>query len=286
MVAIDFGRVAYGLWRFNENDFEAGCAAVEAAREVGITHFDTADVYGHECGMGSTERLVGRIRKEAPSLFEGATVATKGGIIFGTPYDSSEAYLREAVEASLRNLQTEQIDLYYIHRPDELTHLRDLAATLDALVAEGKIANVAVSNFRPQQIYGLVRYLKAPLVGHQIEFSALHHEPISNGLLDQAMELDFAVPVWSPLAGGTLFESESRPVLRVREALEAIAIRDGLTVSDVALSFVRSHPSKTVPIVGTRTPARVREAAAAVERTLSRKDWYAIYEAARGERMP
>lgn len=282
----DFGSFAYGFWRYTEDQFDLACKMVGAARDAGIDHLDTADIYGNESGIGAAERMLGRIAREAPALLDGATVATKGGIVFGTPYNSSKEYLTSAVDKSLGLMGVEQIDLYYIHRPDLLTHPAHLAETLDGLVTAGKLKAVAVSNFTAAQVEGLKAYLKAPLIAHQIEFSSLHIAPVTDGTLDQAMRYDIAVPVWSPVAGGQVFSGDSAQAQRVRGVIEAIAAKLGRSTMEVALSFVTTFPARTVPILGTRNPERLREAVRAKDLTLDHSDWYDIYEAATGEQLP
>jgi predicted oxidoreductase len=278
-------RLAYGFWRYREAEIDDAVEILSLARENGIDHLDTADVYGGPNGFGGPERLLGAVRARAPELFEGAVLATKIGIEPGSPYNSSRDYLTAACEGSLSRLRVERIDLLYIHRPDLLTHPAELAQTLDGLVSSGKIAAVGVSNFTPAQFDALSRYMKAPIRVHQLEFSAVHVDPLFDGTLDQAMARDMPVAAWSPLAGGRLGGSDTTPaVSRVRETLQRIAERAGVPPAAVALAFLHRHPAPVTPILGTRKPERLRDCLKAC--ILSRADWYAIVEACRGDRMP
>lgn len=279
-------RLAYGFWRYGENDIDAAAAMLQLARENGIDHLDTADVYGGQSGFGGSEKLLGALRKRLPSLFAGATLATKAGCEPGTPYNSSGAYLKTACDASLARLKTERIDLFYIHRPDFLTHPQEVADTLDGLVAAGKVAAVGVSNFTVTQVQALAKHLRAPIVAHQLEFSAGHVAPLFDGTLDQAMERGMAVAAWSPLARGNLGAGGPAVLSRLREVLAKLAAKYGTSPSTIAVAFLQAHPASVTPILGTRTPDRLREAVAAAKVKLSRADWYAILEAARGEKMP
>jgi predicted oxidoreductase len=143
-----------------------------------------------------------------------------------------------------------------------------------------------VSNFATAQIEALTRYLKAPIRAHQIEFSAGHVAPLFDGTIDQAMKKKIAVAAWSPMAGGRLGEGGPAELARVRETLAALASKYGTSPTAVAIAFLQMHPACVTPILGTTTPERLREALNAAGLTLSRPDWYAIVEAARGERMP
>ena len=279
-------RLAYGFWRHREHEVETTMETLAIARENGIDHLDTADIYGGADGFGASERLLGAIRTRAPELLKGTFIATKAGIEFGSPYNSSAAYLKAACDGSLSRLKVERLDLFYIHRPDLLTHPAELAATLDGLVEAGKIAAVGVSNFTVHQVTALAHFLKAPLRVHQIEFSAVHVAPLFDGTLDQAMERGIAVAAWSPLAGGDLFKDKTPECKRVREALTRIGKEHGATPAAVALAFLQQHPAGVTPILGTTNAGRLREALAANALTLTRRDWYAVVEAARGSRMP
>jgi predicted oxidoreductase len=282
-------RFAYGFWRYREDEIGDAVKMLALARENGIDHLDTADVYGGPGGFGGSERLLGAIRVRAPELFAGAVLATKIGVEPGAPYNSSPAYLTAACDGSLSRLRVERIDLLYIHRPDLLTHPAELAQTLDGLVSSGKVATIGVSNFTPAQFDALSQRMKAPIRVHQLEFSAAHVDPLFDGTLDQAMAQGTAVAAWSPLAGGRLGAADAATtpaISRVRETLQRISEHTGVPPAAVALAFLHRHPASVTPIVGTRTPERLRDCLKANDCTLSRADWYAIAEACRGERMP
>ena len=144
--------IAYGLWRFAGTSVSVAQAKIEAALEAGITLFDEADIYGVDGGgsFGDSELLFGEVLKAAPHLREKMVVASKGGIILGYPYDSSPAYLRSAVDASLSRMGIDCIDLYQIHRPDFLGHPEEIASVLTELREAGKIKEVGVSNYTDQ----------------------------------------------------------------------------------------------------------------------------------------
>jgi predicted oxidoreductase len=279
-------RFAYGFWRWREGDIEAAEKLLALVRSSGIDHLDTADVYGGEGGFGSAERLLGAIRKRTPSLLKGAVIATKTGCEPGSPYNSSAAYLTAACEASLKRLGVERIDLFYVHRPDFLTHAAELAATLDALVKAGKIASVGVSNFSITQVAALAQYLKAPIAAHQFEFSAGHIAPLYDGTLDQAMERQIAVAAWSPLARGGLGDNGPAELCRSRKVLAHLAEKHASTPTAVAIAFLLKHPAPVTPVLGTTKAERLKECLAAAKLALSRPDWYALVEAARGTHMP
>lgn len=278
---------AYGFWRYGADEADTAIRMLELARASGIDHIDTADCYGNG-DFGGAERLLGEVRRRAPSLFEGALLATKAGVEFGSPYNNSPAYLRSACDASLSRLGIERIDLFYVHRHDVMAHPADVAATLDALVAEGKVAAVAVSNYTPTQLDALKTYLKAPLIAHQIEFSAAYVEPIFNGLGDQIMRDGMHLAAWSPLAGGRLGDGEApeAALAPVVQTLDRLATAYGTTRTAIALAFVQHHPAGATPILGTKQPERLRACLEASKIELKRREWYDILEARLGHRMP
>ncbi len=281
--------LAWGMWRFQGDDVAAAQARVEAALAAGVTLLDTADIYGLDAGaFGMAEDLLGKVLASAPHLRERFVLASKGGITPGTPYDSSAAYLASAVEASLRRMGVDQIDLYQIHRPDILTHPSEVAQTLTALREAGKIGEVGVSNYTIGQVAALQAYLPFPIAAIQIELSPLAIEAFSDGRLDQAMERQMAVLAWSPLAQGRLGDGDTSDAraLAVRAALDDIAKAKGASRTVIAYAWLMAHPARPIPIVGSQQPARIAEAATALSVQLSRREWYAVLTAARGEPLP
>ena len=282
--------LAWGMWRFKGDDVVAARACVEAALEAGITFFDTADIYGPDNGepFGAAEALLGRVLKGAPHLRDKFVLATKGGIRPGVPYDSSEAYLTAALDASLKRMGVERVELYQIHRPDVMTHPEALARTLGRMLAAGKIAEVGVSNFTPAQITALQAYLVFPIASTQIELSPLVIDPIEDGSLDQAMALNLGVMAWSPLAQGRLGDTAAPDarVAAVRAALDALGVAHGVSRTVAAYAWLMAHPARPIPIVGSQQPGRIAEAAKALSVTLDRADWYKVLVAARGVPLP
>ena len=295
--AIMVSPMAWGMWRFAGDDVKAAQARVEAAIAAGLTFFDTADIYGpdNDEPFGASEALLGRVFAESPGLRDKIVLASKGGIRMGVPYDSSPAYLRDAVEASLTRLGVEQIDLWQIHRPDMLAHPAETAGALDAMVAEGKIAAIGVSNHTTGQTGALAKYLESGLHTTQPEFSPLATTPLFDGTLDRAMKHGMAVLAWSPLGQGRLGEGDTRPgrdvgrdvrALRVKTALHEHGAKYGVGVAAAAYAWIMAHPAGIIPIVGTQTPARIAESADAYKVKFTRAEWYAILTASLGENLP
>lgn len=287
---IEIAPIAWGMWRLAENGRTAAEAArlVHAALDAGITLLDTADIYGFDGqgGFGDAEALLGEVLRAEPALRGRMVLATKGGIKPPLPYDQSPGYLAEAIDASLRRLGVETIDLWQIHRPDILAHPQEVAKALEAAVAAGKIRTLGVSNFTQAQIAALQHFLGQPLVATQPEISPLRIECFENGELDQAMMLGLTPLAWSPLGGGRLTDPQSERDKAVAAALQAVAQDRGVPLTVAAYSWLMAHPAGIVPIVGSQNAKRIAEAAGALSVRWTREEWYAVLVAARGERLP
>jgi predicted oxidoreductase len=154
----------------------AAIAAFEAALGAGITFFDHADIYGGT----ACESIFKDCLAAVPGIRDKIFIATKLGIRAGY-YDHSPEHIRTSVHGSLDRMGIERVDLYQLHRPDPMTHPGRTAEALDALVAEGSVKQIGVSNYYPHQLLALKRYLQAPIVSNQISISLLRLDPIYEG---------------------------------------------------------------------------------------------------------
>lgn len=284
----EISSLAWGMWRFEGDDLAAAQGLVEAALDVRITLFDTADIYGFNgtSGFGDAEALLGRVFKAAPHLRNAMVLATKGGIMPPRPYDQSRDYLTAALDESLARLGVDHVDLWQVHRPDLLTHPQELARTLEDMVRSGKVGAIGVSNFTTSHIAALKSFLTVPLASIQPEFSALAIEPIGNGLLDQAMAMGTAVLAWSPLGQGRIASPTNKRERDVAATLDAVAQAHEVSRTAVAYSWIMAHPAGAIPIVGSQQPERIRESADAFRVRWTRTDWYKVLVAARQEPLP
>ncbi|WP_417464789.1 aldo/keto reductase [Kordiimonas sp.] len=292
--SLSVGPIAYGCWRFAGTEVKPAQAKIEAALACGMTLIDTADIYGKGTpgGFGSAEELLGDVLKAQPGLRYDMVLASKGGIWPDTPYNSSKPYLMAACEKSLKRLKTETIDLYQIHRPDLLTPMEEVAEALSALRSQGKIREAGVSNFTPSQFRALQAHMDFPLASQQPEFSALELSPIFDGTLDQCQEFGALALAWSPLGGGRLMTGQANTAEdqerldNTIKALDVIAEKNNTDRAAAALAFTMVHPAGVIPIIGTQTPARIKEAANAAKVKMSRSDWYDVIQASMGAKLP
>ena len=284
----DVGPFSFGMWRFTDADLNRRTELVDAALSAGMNLIDTADVYGLDwngTGFGTVESALGEVLQNRPEFRDRMVLATKGGIVPPTPYDSSPAAITAACEASLRRLQVETIDLYQIHRPDMFVHPEALAEALSSLRDAGKIREVGVSNHTIAQTTALQTFLPFPMLTTQPQYSALDLTPIRDGTFDHCMASGMTPMAWSPLAGGRLATGEgiSPELLAV---LDDIAAREDTDRAGVALAFVLAHPSRPIAIVGTQSVDRLSGTAASADINLDRNDVYTIIQASEGVPLP
>jgi predicted oxidoreductase len=300
-------RLAYGGWRLAGTaeavqvtpEREAhGCAAVIVAYEAGFTLFDLADIY---CD-GVAEHIFGLALQEVAGMRDRIVIATKCGIRkAGHPdphapyrYDFSKDHILRSCEESLRRMGVETIDLYQLHRPDFLGDPTEVASAFAQLKQEGKVREFGVSNFRPSQVTLLQSACPLPLVANQIEISLAQLTPLLDGTLDQCLASGLTPMAWSPLAGGRLAggtrvsmqDADHARKQKLYDVMDLLARERGVSRSQIALAWLLKHPSGIIPIIGTTNPERILEAQKACDLQLTREEWYRLFEAAYGQKLP
>ncbi len=283
--------IVAGVWRAHDWGLDAAGLLrwMEEAAALGITSFDHADIYGGY----TVEAMFGEAFALAPALRHRVQIVTKCGIRLVSPqrpahavksYDSSRAHVLASVDASLDALRTDRIDVLLIHRPDLLMDPDELADTFRQLLAAGKVLHFGVSNHSPTQLAMLRK--RHPLVTNQIEFSPLQMRALADGTMEQCVDLGLRPMIWSPLAGGRLFSGDDEQAQRVRGVLQALADKHRQSVATMAYAWVLRHPSRPLPITGSRRAEALREAVAALDIRLSAEDWYAVWQASMGQPVP
>ena len=256
--------------------------AIRRAADGGVTFFDTAQAYG----FGQSEQLLAAALRHLRR--QDVVIATKGGLRpegTGIVRDASSAWIRQGVEASLRALDTDYVDLYQVHWPDPATPFEETADVLGKLVADGKILHVGVSNFDVEQMEAFsatlpIETLQPPyhLFRREIEAEVLPYTaandigvlvygPLAHGLLSGhlTVETEFDPADWrskSPVFHGASFERNLRAVDLLRQLAEGEL---GITLPQLAVAWTLHNPAVDVAIVGTRDPAHVDEALVAAD---------------------
>ena len=277
---LSLSRLVYGMWRLGDDPDTSPAhvqAKVETCLAQGITTMDQADIYGGY----TAEALLGAALRQAPGLRERIEIVTKCDIVAPVGrhagarvkyYDTSAAHITASVEASLREMATDRIDLLLIHRPDPLIDPDETGAALDGLVASGKVRAVGVSNFRPWDMDLLQSRMTARLVTNQIELSLTAHAALVNGDLAHLHQHKIAPMAWSPLAGGALAQAGA-----LRAKLDALGLAAGTDWSAVAIAWLLHHPARILPVLGTNSLARIARIADALHVPMDRQTWYELY---------
>lgn len=271
-------------WRI---DAAQTAAVVDAALASGINFFDTADMYG----TGQSEEYLGKALK---GKREKAVIATKFGLKMGEGMEGAKpAYVKQALDASLRRLGVETIDLYQIHRPDEGTPIEDTLGALNDEVKAGKIREIGCSNFTVEQLReARTSNVSVHFASVQNEYSMFHRDPEAGVLAECARERIAFLPYF-PLANGLLtgkyrngkpFPESSRAkdgfgpkiftdenLVRV-ENLIRFAESRGHSLLELAFSWLAARPEVASVIAGAKSPDQVQANAKAASWKLAAAD--------------
>jgi len=285
--------VSLGLWHnFGSVDpFDTGREIVLRAVDLGVTHFDLANNYGPE--PGSAEETFGRIlRRDLAAHRDELIVSTKAGYRMGPgPYGDggSRKYLLSSLDASLRRMGLEYVDVFYHHRPDPDTPLEESMGALAQAVASGKALYAALSNYPAEltrRAAAILREMRVPFVLHQPKYSMFVREP-EDALLGALREEGVGCIVYSPLAQGLLTDRYLRGIPADSRAakphgflqeeavteekraqlvrLNEIAAARGQTLAQLALAWVLRHPEVTSALIGASRVQQLEDNVAAID---------------------
>lgn len=291
---IELSRLVYGMWRLGDDQDTSSShvrAKIDACLSQGISTFDQADIYGDY----SSESILGAALSESPSLRNNMEIVTKCDIMLLSNkfpdrkvkyYDTSAAHIQASVEQSLTNMATDRIDLLLLHRPDPLMDHEETGQALDALVSSGKVRGIGVSNFMPHDWSLLQSAMQQPLLTNQLEISLMHNEYLTDGTVAHLQENGKPPMAWSPLGGGQLFDQNDQNMSTLRLALDHVANEQNVDIAAVAIAWLLHHPARLLPVLGTNNIDRIASLADACKVSLTREQWFALYEAANGHEVP
>ncbi len=286
--------MVYGTWRLldTRSTPQEINRCLHACVDLGITTMDTAEIYG----LYQVEQQLGAALALSPGLRDQLQLVTKAGIYVPCSYhperrtahyNATGPRLLKSLEKSLRLLGTDHVELFLVHRPDWLTRADDTAAGLNELLRTGKIRTAGVSNYSAAQFDLLNSHMEQPLATNQIEFHLLHPEPINDGTLHQCEKLGVLPMAWSPLAGGRIFDRSNPAAQRLAAAAKAMSSRyNAAPLEQLAYAWILAHPSHPLPVIGTSKLERLQSAVQADAIVMEREDWYALWEAAQGRKIP
>jgi aryl-alcohol dehydrogenase-like predicted oxidoreductase len=288
--ALSFGTGTFGgatefFKAWGTTDVAEASRLIDICLEAGVNLFDTADIYSD----GRSEEVLGNALE---GKRDRALISTKTTFRLGDgPNDvgSSRYHLRRALEASLRRLGTDYIDIYHLHGFDALTPVEEVQDTLNTFVREGKVRYIAASNFSGWHLMKSLavaeRYGWTRFVDHQVYYSLLGRE-YEWELMPLGLDQKVGALVWSPLGWGRLTgkirrgqplpevsrlhqtaqmgpQVSDEHLYRVIDALDAVAAETGKSVPQVALNWLLQRPTVSSVIVGARTEEQLRQNLAA-----------------------
>jgi aryl-alcohol dehydrogenase-like predicted oxidoreductase len=298
--ALGYGAMGINF-AYGPSDEQESVVAIQRAHDLGVTLFDTAELYG----WGENERIVGRAVK---GFREEVAIATKFGFTPEYGFDSSPDHIHEVVDNSLRNLGVDHVDLLYQHRVDPEVPIEEVVGTMKELVEAGKVKYLGLCEVGPQTLRAA--HAVHPISVLQTEYSIFDRSV--EAVLPTLTELGIGFVAYSPLARGFLtgavkphdehdsddtrqrafpwwhpgnFEKNFEAVQRLAE----LASSKGASVSQLALAWLLAQGENIVPIPGSRNPERVAQNVAAAELSLSAADLDRVREilpeGAYGERI-
>lgn len=252
----------------------------------GITTFDHADIYGgyaNEATFGNAFADSNIDRNEIQLITKcGIQMVNDSRQTVVKHYNYSKEYIIWSAEESLKNLKTDYLDLFLLHRPSPLMNPERIAEAIHKLLDEGKIKSFGVSNFNSSQIALLETAI--PVEGNQVEFSLTANDVMYNGSLDDCLEKKRMVMSWSPL--GSYFREENTETTRIKKAIEPMLLKYNTTADQILLAWILKHPSGIYPVVGTTSKERLKASMKATQLELEVQDWFILLEASKGYEVP
>jgi predicted oxidoreductase len=277
----------YGFYRWEGGDITETKmeSIINLCLELGINTFDHADIYGgYQC-----EELFGKIVHSKRIKRDDLVLFTKCGVNIPHPsrpdirvkyYDTSREHILKSLDASLRKLRTDYIDVFLLNHLDPLSNLEETAVTLQQLKDSGKVKNIGVVNFSVFQHQLLSSYLRTPIVTNHIELNLLNTTAFDNGQVDYIKQRYMRPLATAPLAEGRIAVGTDFLAERVRKKLEELSPKYDADIESIAVAWLIKLGA--LPLIGTTNEQRIRNVAGALRINLDKQDWYDLYSASRG----
>ncbi|AZA48487.1 aldo/keto reductase [Chryseobacterium carnipullorum] len=279
------GTMTWGVWGKNCSTQQM-IELMNCCLENNITTFDHADIYGDY----TTEAEFGKAFNESKIDRSTIQLISKCGIQmesdkrnnFVKHYDYATSYIIGSVEQSLRNLQTDYLDLLLLHRPSPLMRADDIAEAIAKLKQDGKILDFGVSNFTPLQTDLIETKIKINY--NQISFSITDFEAMTNGSLDHMQTRNITPMCWSPL--GTVFRQDDDQTRRLKKILANFSDKYEVPADIILLAWILKHPAGILPVCGTADPSRLANLMKATTVNMELQDWFALWSESTGVPVP
>jgi len=298
-----------GGWNSNlvsGQDIDQAFDLVSKAVECGINMIDLADIYT----FGKSEQTLGELFKRERSLRHHLILQSKVGIKLPPAfkvkqYDLSGDWITESVNASIKRLHDNNLDILFLHRPDPLMQLDETAKALTKLHEQGKFDYLAVSNMHAGQMAWLQSALNIPIIANQLEMSLLAADFVEDGIttnmpqnaqngfprgtLEYCYQTGVQLQAWGAMAQGLYAGTEAHADSKVnatRAVVAQLAKEYSVDANAIVLSWLMQHPSNIQPVLGTSNAERLAKASKAIHVKLKREQWYSLFEASRGHEIP
>ncbi|WP_281636889.1 aldo/keto reductase [Flavobacterium marginilacus] len=276
------GTMTWGIWGRNCST-EQMIGLMNSCLENGISTFDHADIYGGY----TTEKDFGKAFSESRIKRKDIQLISKCGIQMISEnrnntikhYSYSKDYIIASAEQSLKNLQTDYLDLLLLHRPSPLMQADEIAEAVEKLKTTGKILDFGVSNFTPSQC-NLIE-TKTKINYNQIEFSITNLEPMLDGSLDHMQTNRITPMCWSPL--GTVFRKDDEQSQRIQKTADELASKYEVANDIILLSWILKHPAGILPVCGTSDKNRLTNLMQAASIEMELEDWFSLWKASTGK---
>lgn len=279
------GTMTWGVWGKDCNTKQM-IELMNCCLENEITTFDHADIYGDY----TTEASFGKAFNESKIDRNKIQLISKCGIQMESEsrknavkhYEYSASYIIWSAEQSLKNLQTDYLDLLLLHRPSPLMRAEEIAEAVEKLKNDGKILEFGVSNFTPSQT-DLIE-TKTKINYNQIQFSITHFEAMLNGSLDHMQSHNITPMSWSPL--GTVFKKDNEQSQRLKKITTDLSLKYNVPVDVILLAWILKHPAGILPVCGTADQVRIANLMKATTVEMELQDWFALWSESAGVAVP
>lgn len=279
------GCMTWGVWgkQFSQ---EQMIEAMNHCIDQGVTTFDHADIYGDYTTEGEWGNAFAKanISRDSIQIISKCGIQMKGDARAENTvkhYQYDKEYIISSAERSLKELRTEYLDLFLLHRPSPLLDPDEVQEAVSQLQQQGKIRDFGVSNFTPRGI-DLVA-TKSKVSANQIEISITERSSLTDGTLDYMMTHNITPMSWSPL--GSVFREDTPQNMRIKNKLKELGGKYDATDDQLLLAWLLKHPANIHPVIGTTSKDRITNAVKAVDINLERKDWFELLEASTGEEV-
>jgi predicted oxidoreductase len=196
--------------------------------------------------------------------------------------NTSASHITKSAENSLKNLNTDYIDIFLLDHLDAISNLEETAIALEKLLKAGKIRHIGVANFSVFQHQLLASYLRTPIVTNHIELNLLNTNALDNGQLDYIKQRYMRPLASAPAANGRIVNGTDDQAVRVRKKLEQLSPKYNTDIESLAVAWLIKLGA--LPLIGTTEELRIRHIAAAFNIKVDHQDWYELYNASSGQR--